>query len=297
MRALRRGLTLLELTIALLMAATLMGALGMILTNTVTARGHVEREARVRRMGPAILAVVTRDLRNAWATGPDERAGVEGSWFKGESRGSDGDASDEVWFVTSVDSFLRYEGISSDITEVGYYVKPNLAPPDSPLHGLKTLYRREQFSVDKRPDEGGLGVRVYDRVVSFRLRFYSLPRDALGDEGELDAAALEAIVERGGASEEESWDAKEQNRLPYAVRVELVLDVTPLDSFDRLRKPRYGVYEALVRLPSFPRLDSQEFSLFAVTAPTQQPPPQGQQPPPQGQQPPPQGQQPPPGGN
>jgi len=262
----RAGFTMIEIVIAILISALIVTSLGMILTATVDAKISVEAESRARRLGPNIIAAIARDLRNAWATGPDENVEIDGSWFVGDHNGGDDDASDEIWFVTSVDSYMRYEGISSDLTEVGYYVKPNDAPDGSPLEGLYSLYRREDFSVDKRPDEGGLGIKMHDRVVSFRVWYYDLPRDAVMEDGSLDPTALEEVVARGSSTELDSWDADEEGRLPYAVRVELILDATPIDAYNRKLKKRYAVYETLVRLPDFPALDD-KFKLFSSQAP------------------------------
>lgn len=274
-----RGYLLLEMLLALMMASILMLSLGLIIQRTMESRNAFESEARARRLGPRLMETIARDLRNTWVTGVDPEVEILGSWFRGEHHGSDDEAQDEIWFVTSVDSYMRYEGISSDLTEVGYYLRRN-EEDDGPLGGLYSLYRREDFMVDKRPDEGGLGVKLHDRVVSFRIRYYDLPRDAVGEEGKLDPAALDEVVTRGVDTERDDWDSKEQERIPYAVRVELVLDVTPIDAFNWREIRRLAVYETLVRLPDFPKID-ENFRLLNITAPqpAAQQPPTGQNPP------------------
>lgn len=261
-RSLDLGFTLIEVVIALFIAAVVLSALVMVLRATVEAKILVENESRVRRLGPNLMATISRDLKNAWATGEHPDVEVEGSYFRGEAKGDDDRAEDEMWFVTSVNSYLTYEGISSDLTEVGYYVKPN-TESEGPLAGLLSLYRREDFLVDKRPDEGGLGVLMHDRVVSFRVRYYDLPRDSVLDTGAIDPLALEKIVDRNEGEPLEEWDSADEGRLPYAVRVELVIDVTPLDAFNRGTKRRFAVYETLVRLPDFAALDD-KFLLFTA---------------------------------
>ncbi len=261
-----RGFTLIEVVIAIGIAALIMVSLTLIVRSTVDAKISIESEARARRLGPTLMATISRDLRNTWVTGIDENVALEGAWFEGKQNGGDEAASDELWFVTSIDSYMKYEGISSDLTEVGYYLKPNDVPDNSPLAGLFSLYRREDFLVDKRPTEGGLAVKLHDRVISFRVWFYEIPRDAVTDDGGIDPAALERVVERGAATELKEWDSKAKERIPYAVRVELILDATPIDAYNRNEKRRIAVYETLVRLPDFPKIDD-KFKLFSVQAP------------------------------
>ena len=261
-----RGFTMVEIVIAVVITALIVTPLGMIVKSTIDAKIAVEAEARSRRLGPNIMATIANDIRNTWATGPDDVAEIDGSWFKGDHNGDDDNAQDEIWFVTSINSYMRYEGISSDLTEVGYYLKENDADDGSAMEGLYSLYRREDFSVDKRPDEGGLGIKMHDRVVSFRVWYYDLPRDAITEEGKIDPAAMENMLERGSSTETDSWDSDEEGRLPYAVRVELILDATPIDAYNRRKKKRYAVYETVVRLPDFPALD-ENFKLFTAQAP------------------------------
>lgn len=263
----RHGFTMIEIVIAILITAIIVTTLGVILRSTVDAKILVESEARARRLGPNIMATISRDLRNAWATGPVEGVEIDGNWFRGQQNGSEGEAEDEVYFVTSVDSYMKYEGVSSDLTEVGYFLRENRANDDNdPLAGLYSLYRREDFSVDKRQDEGGLGIKLHDRVVSFRVWFYRVPDDAVDETGYVDIESLAEVVAPGSSYEETSWDGESQSRLPYAVRVELILDATPIDAYNRNQKKRYAVYETLVRLPDYPDLE-EDSQLFAVDPP------------------------------
>jgi prepilin-type N-terminal cleavage/methylation domain-containing protein len=272
MRGSKTGFTLIEIVVTVAITAIVVSSLGMILMGTVDSKIAVEQEARARRLGPAIMATIAADLRNAWATGPVQDIEVDGSWFRGEHNGGDDDAMDEMWFVTSVDSYMKYEGISSDLTEVGYYLKENDAEAGSALEGKFSLYRREDFLVDKRQDEGGIGILMHDRVVSFRVWYYDLPRDAVTEEGGIDPAALEEIVNKDSSVQEDSWDTADAGRLPYAVRVELILDATLIDAYNRKHNPRYAVYETLVRLPDFPKID-ENFKLFTAEAPAAPAPP------------------------
>ncbi len=258
----RRGFTLLELVLTMVITATLLASLTVIVISTAEVKVRLESETRARKMGPAILEIIARDLRNVWATGPGkatnrgEEVKIEGSFLKGKHSGGDDDATDEIWFVTSVDSYMRYQGVRSDLTEVGYYVKEN---QDT---GLNSLYRREDFSVDKRPDEGGMGVRMTDRLVSFRVWYYDRPKK------EDDPEAYEKVVDRDSPTVEDSWDSAEQESLPYAVRIEIVLDVTPTDAYNRKQERRLGVYETVVRLPDFPKLDD-KFQLYQLALPAE----------------------------
>jgi prepilin-type N-terminal cleavage/methylation domain-containing protein len=288
-RATRRGFTLLELVLTMVITGLLLSSLTVIVMSTAEVKVKLESETRARKMGPAILEIIARDLRNAWATSKSNAkavktdstdtsgtgtttdgsttstdatgaadVGVEGTFFKGEHKGGDDDAKDELWFVTSVDSYMRYHGIRSDLTEVGYYVKEDRDT------GLSQLFRREDFSVDKMPNEGGLGVKLTDRLVSFRVWYYEKPK---ADD---DPKAYDEVVKQGGEYEKEEWNSDDENILPYAIRIELVLDVTPLDAYNRREQRRMGVYHTLVRLPDFPVLD-EKFKLYQLALPSDKP--------------------------
>ncbi|MCF6228468.1 MAG: prepilin-type N-terminal cleavage/methylation domain-containing protein, partial [Planctomycetes bacterium] len=263
----RRGFTLIEVMLAVMLTAVILTPLVLILKTTIDAKITVETEIRTRKLGPTIMATISRDLRNAWATGPVDEVEIDGSWFKGRHNGGDDDAEDELAFVTSINSYMRYNGISSDLTEVGYYLKENETSGDNDsLEGLFSLYRREDFLVDKRPDEGGLGIKLHDRVVSFRVWYYDLPRSAIDEDGAIDPSALKELVQPGSADEKDDWDTDDDDRLPYAVRIELVLDATPIDAYNRKKKRRHAVYQTVVRMPAFPKLDD-KFKLFNVQPP------------------------------
>ncbi len=257
-----RGFTLIELVITIMIVAIIAASLVGILRSTVDSKIVVESEIRARKLGPGIMSTISRDLRNTFAVGKHDDVQIDGSYFLGEAQGDDDRAQDWVVFTTTVDSYMRYEGIRSDITEVGYYVEEN-----EEEEGLYILYRREDFAVDKRPDEGGKAVKLHDRVVSFKIRYYELPEEAIDEEGNIDPEQLKEIVVKGGSTEVERWDSKEEEAIPYAVRVELVIDATPTDAYNRGKKKRYAFYETLVRLPDLPKLE-EKFWLYDVQAPT-----------------------------
>ncbi|MCC6574792.1 MAG: prepilin-type N-terminal cleavage/methylation domain-containing protein [Planctomycetes bacterium] len=246
----RRAFSLIELVVTLFVVSILMTCVVAIVMGTVEAKILVEAETRARKLGPAIVETIARDLRNAWASGPDKEVELSGSFFVAKTHGDDDAAEDELWFVTTVDSYMLYQGLHSEITEVGYYVKDNENDD-----GLKSLYRREDYSVDKDPSDGGLGVKLTDRLISFNVRYYERPTNAD------DPTAYDEVLKPGGFTEKHDWDAKDSRKLPYAARIELVLDVTSTDSHTRNKDRRIGVYNAIVRLPDYPEL-TDTFKLF-----------------------------------
>jgi len=205
----KAGFTLVEVMAALTIMSLVMVALYTALNTTLKVRDQLENEAKVARLGPSILDMVEADLRRIWIMNIEEDR-----VFKGEARSIDGESADSLSFITTVDSVTsrrigEFE-VSSDLSETGYKLRRNPELPD-----LMQLWRRQSFHVDEEPLQDGEYELVYDRVVSFRVRYLD----------EIDRYAEEFS----------DWDASELHRLPALVDIELAIEAVPrtADDLDR----------------------------------------------------------------
>lgn len=191
----RRGFTLLELLIAVFLAAVMMALMYGVVVSTVKAEERIDELTHGTEIGPAVLNLVRQDLDGAFLV--DDK--VES--FRGTDQKGYGGDRDRLDFVSSVPAYgsdqpyapSRFHGIN----EVGWQLK------DSPEHpGEGALYRRLDPFVDGEPLRGGNLTVVADRVVSFNVEYWN---------GTLWASTWEPL--------------KQDKKLPAAVKIDLKLKV------------------------------------------------------------------------
>jgi len=161
----RRGFTLVELMLALLILAILMTVVCGLVVSTRQAQDRIEEVTGGSEVGSAILAQIRQDLEGAFLPKADEEFFVAT-----DGRGGGGDR-DRIDFVTTTVSYGS--DVEGDfprlhaVNEVGYRLAENPREP-----GMAILYRREDLFVDREPLKGGRLVELYDRVAGFDLRFW-----------------------------------------------------------------------------------------------------------------------------
>ena len=199
MQAKAAGFTLLEVLLAVGIAAMLITAVLQVFEATILAREEVKALSEPMSKGPQILDMIEEDLRAIWTYDiKDNRV------FRGEDRdivGLDADrihllvAGRTVFPVRLDDDSLR----TAPYAEVSYILRSN---DDNP--NLLELWRREDALFDKELWRGGNYLLLSDRVRSFDVTYY----DELGDEAE----------------PEEDWDSAEKKTLPRRIKIELELE-------------------------------------------------------------------------
>lgn len=214
----RRGFTLVELMLAVLLLAIMMTVAYGVLVSTVQGQERIEGILASSEVGPAILAQIREDLEGAFL--PPKEGDAEVEYFLALSRSSPGGERDRIDFVTSR---LAYGSRREDeepafhsANEVGYQLRDH--PSES---GLAILYRREDYFLDAEPLRGGHLIELYDRVTHFDLQFWN---------GERWQAEWSAVKEKG--------------KLPQAVKVELRVRLR-----DREGRERDQVFSTVVTLP------------------------------------------------
>ena len=164
--------------------------------------------------------------------------------------GVDGDSLD---FVSSTDSLVqRYRDdrlLSSSLNEVGYRLRPN---PE--YDEFLEIYRREDFSVDDQPFEGGEYTFLHDRVRSFDIQVF--------DEDGPDA---EPIPDWGMGSDED------RTGLPVRLEITLVLELQRRIEREALREvPDYlteVTYHRVIRLPEALRREESDIPVPLIPSP------------------------------
>jgi hypothetical protein len=104
------------------------------------------------------------------------------------------------------DGTRRGEDRESPLTEVGYACRLN-----ERYSQWLELYRREDYFVDSKPTEGGFYSLVYDKIRTFRLRYFPIPEEHYGKDNE---------------SGLEDWDSAQKKGIPYAILLTVEYDVS-----------------------------------------------------------------------
>ncbi len=208
-RSLQAGMTLIEVAVAIAVLAIMSGLLFQIIGGTIKGRDTTMQELATPKVENAVLGQIFKDFRYLWFGGLVGDAGFVGK--DGTRAGKD---ADQVHFITARPSRVasiedgsttqRQGQRASPLTEVGYAFRIN----DEDGDGLwLEMWRREDYFVDSNPTEGGVYSMVYDKIRSFSLRYYPPPDES---------------TEKSGLDE---WDSRIRKSLPYAIILEMQLDV------------------------------------------------------------------------
>jgi len=261
----RGGFTLLELVIVFAMLAAIMAVIFSFNNVVLRQIKDIGIEVKRGREGPAILRVIENDLISAYADARMEKM------FSDES-GSAGNT--EMRFVTSRDSVLFLDGVNSDITETGYRLSRSSQQSSRELY---TLWRREDFSLDDKPLEGGVWMAVADNIVDFRLEFFDLPDEGIEDS---ENSLANMVLGSDMVEAQTQWDDT-LRRLPYAIRIEMSIDNREgEDRFNpELEADGIQHFSGFVRLPPYSRQMPEVEDAIQMRLNPRPQPPQPNQPP------------------
>jgi general secretion pathway protein J len=182
----RRGFTLVDMLVALTIMGIVLTAVYAVFafqSKAVRAAGE-GRDASGQ--GLLILDRLTRDLAGAWLPldrKPNPRIVYE---FK---------ASEERLDFASTGVLSMDESVGPEIVEVGYRLEPGREGRQQQI-----LIRRQDDTPDEEPDEGGFEIILTQDLVSLEILY-------LDGEGE----------------EKTEWSSGDDQELPAAVRIKLVL--------------------------------------------------------------------------
>lgn len=218
-----RGFTLIEVVLALGIAAMLFTAMFMTLDQVVRSRNDMSNLATPYVVGPAILDVMAKDLSNVYFYDF-----VENNSFFGGEASLYGREADAISFVTLTKAFapdLALESIDQDNQNRGRYAYANevsyLCRRASGGARYLELWRREDFYVDEAPHAGGDYVLLYDRVHSISFKYISRnPNAPEGVGGDTQKTAEDML--------QDGWVSSDEGGVPRAVLV--ILEIYARDS-------------------------------------------------------------------
>ena len=209
-----KGFTLLEILVAVAILAMISTLVWYTFAQVFKTIDIVRADSDLLRMVRQVTSRVPSEMASAYLpvnlTSPSSTVKYE---FVADDRGD----LDRVRFQAFSHSKFYEDANESDEAELEYWTESD------PKHGgLYRLMRREDPTLDDRPEEGGSTLVVADRLKVFNLQYYDANRDQWYD----------------------SWDTNRTdtaNRLPAAMRMKVVF-------VDSDKKERQYVTSAVLRL-------------------------------------------------
>ncbi|MBW2253993.1 MAG: prepilin-type N-terminal cleavage/methylation domain-containing protein [Deltaproteobacteria bacterium] len=197
----RRGMTLLEVMVSLVVIVVMMVLALQAISNALEMRDLLEQSDATTRAARVALGKLRREVQLAWLTPHRDAVNTFQTVFVAVD-----DSPDRMYFASLAHQRLYRDTRESDQTEITVWAEP------APGRGAGyILYHREAPRVDEEPDEGGIVLPLAHDVRSFEVRFLDAQKDEWVDE----------------------WDTRSTdtpNRLPRAVQIGLVLiGPDPLD--------------------------------------------------------------------
>ena len=201
-------MTLLEVLVASALLGVFFVGVFSIVWSTIRTRQEIEVKAIPWSVGPAVMGRIVEDLQWVQVESIDDAQDC----FKGEGERTEDTRLDFLTALPSRDVVkIEDAEIRAQVNEVGYRLRDS-----ENERGQFALFRREDFGVDDKPTEGGRYYKLCDRVTEFRIDYFPEdPGDPAGDDAE-------------GLRE---WDYKKEGKLPWGVRVTLVLAANPEAEF------------------------------------------------------------------
>jgi type II secretion system protein J len=221
----QRGFTLIEVLVGIALLSALLAGIYAVAIGTLQARRKIQELSAVFTAGPRILDVIDHDIRFSYIHDVKDLKA-----FKAQRRSVEGRDATILDLVTTTNSkgTIEVDGrlLRADVTEIGYLLRGN------------ELYRREQFLFDDDLRKGGKYFLVYDRVRSLTIDFHGAPDDG---------ATTSSIAAEEGFEE---WDSGDQQGLPRAARITLVLGPPAEVSRNLEEDDREFLFVRWVLLPS-----------------------------------------------
>ncbi len=155
----RRGMTLVELIVAITLTAIVVGSTTTILRSMTAARTRVDRQAKLEQQAQLALRAITTALRNAYRTDAND-------WeLEGLKDATDGPPADRIRFFTTSRMRMRPGQPESDTRECEFF----LARAEG--EQLPVLLRRMDPTRNVAPDGGGILQRIAGNVVSLAFAY------------------------------------------------------------------------------------------------------------------------------
>jgi prepilin-type N-terminal cleavage/methylation domain-containing protein len=247
----RRGFTMVEVLVSLLIMALMLTSITRMLTTVRTTRDHIHNTQETMLAGPAIVDLIERDLMGLSILDRPHH-----QLISIRNRVELGLDADRIDFVTTTDGkeweVFDQRAVRADMNEVGYVARPN---PE--YDEFLELFRREDLGIDDEPFEGGRYTFLHDRVLGIEIEAY--------DEEGIDAEPFEDWGNQEGD--------EETSGLPVWVKISVTLELAPRLLREQLVRTNPGdrvvTYTRIVRFPKTLRIAQENTPRVAIPVPSE----------------------------
>ncbi len=196
------GFTLIEVLIALFIGSLIFGVLYASFFQIIKSKEIVENELELYHEARVIFSRITKDLNSIYPRGNVFLG--KSNYTSDEPYFEGGLENDNSWIeFTSLSRAPSYNKSDSDQAQISYYIEEVEDEVEGEDTKLFSLLRRENPYIGG--DEDGISYSLSDRIVLFRLDFFS------GGDIEIED------------SYSEQWNSNENLGVPMAVDIILVL--------------------------------------------------------------------------
>ncbi len=183
------GFTLIEIMVAIAIAAIVMAIVSYTLISVMENREYLEKETDFYQSAQLILDMISKDFACAFVSSREDYR-----IFTGEDASYVGDDRDRVDFTALSHFSWKKDAKESDQCEVGYFVL------DVAEEKTNYLMRRYDATIDTEPGDGGQAMELLKGIKSFNIRYYD------------------------GNEWKDQWSLENDVYLPYVVEITLELE-------------------------------------------------------------------------
>ncbi len=185
---LRKGVTLAELAIVILLMALLFSIVFAVMSGLIQITSFTTPRGEARKQTFFALQILRTTIEQTYFHPQIKRL-----WFVGRTEGDEENQRSSLTF-SAIHSGAEEIGAAA-VREVSYYLKEN-------EEGIYTMLRREDALVDDEPGKGGAHYPVLEKVLSLAI-----------------------LYSNNGEDWEDEWDSRKNRRIPRYVRIQLKVEV------------------------------------------------------------------------
>ncbi|MEK6776546.1 MAG: type II secretion system protein [bacterium] len=200
----QQGLTLLEILVAMFIFSIILGVVYSTFFGSSKTASLIESNEDAYQTARSFLGMISLELRALYY---DSSSGLG---LSGVNKETDGDAVDEIYFISTSYQRTSPEAREGEIAEIGYFFDVD------PISGKKRLIRSVDSSVDSDIKDGGTLMLLTEQVKSLDIKYYKKDTKEWLDEWQ-----AQSQPQSQASPQPQQQQQQQQPQLPDEIRIEL----------------------------------------------------------------------------